>query len=430
MRSPRRLGGLVADLGSVTVTRFGYLIVAFVAEVFIARSLGPSGKGLLATALVYPLLLLPLFELGIRQASVVALGGRRAQESAIVGSVALMWLVVAPLGFVVALSLTRIALPGQVAWLPVILAAMLLPIRLLVAYSVGLALGVGRIDVSNVVTLAPPASLLAFAVGIAFFAGLTLSGALAAHLAAALTTAGLALRFVVQRWNVRLRFEPETLRAMLKLGFVFALSLALVGLNYRADIAILARLRPNREVGVYAVATQLSEILLQLPAALGVVVFARSAGASSRTIFDRRLATIVGFSFVASIVAASFLAAIAGPVVRLVFGEEFSASAPLLVLLLPGTILVGLFKLIAMDFAGRGRPWLSVAILAPTVVINIGLNFVLIPPLGAAGAALASSVAYSITGAVGVGAFLKIAQLNVRDLLPTRARIRSVIAER
>lgn len=427
MQPRRRLGDLAADLGSVTGARFSYLVVAFVAEVFLARSLGPSGKGLLAAALVYPLLLLPLFELGIRQASVVLLGGRRAQEPAIVGSVALVWLIVSPLAFLLALALTRSSLAGQVGWLPVVLAAMLLPIRLLVAYGSGLALGAGRIDVSNLTTLTPPVGLLAFAFGISVVSGLTLSGALAAYVGAGLIAAGFGLRFVLQRWRVRVRFEPGTLRSLLKLGLVFALSLTLVGLNYRADIAILARLRPDREVGLYAVATQMSESLLQLPAALGVVVFARSAATPKRKVLDQRLATIVGASFVASIIAASLLGATAGHVVRFVFGANFGPSAPLLVLLLPGTVLVGLFKLVAMDFAGRGRPWLSVLILAPTVTMNIGLNLLLIPRLGAAGAAVASSAAYCVTGAVGLGVFLRIARLSVRDLVPTRARLRGLI---
>ena len=65
-------------------------------------------------------------------------------------------------------------------------------------------------------------------------------------------------------------------------------------------------------------------------------------------------------------------------------------------LLLPGVLLLTIFKVLNMDVAGKGKPWLSMTAMIPAVIINIVLNIMWIPQYGANGSALSSTISYSV----------------------------------
>ena len=80
------------------------------------------------------------------------------------------------------------------------------------------------------------------------------------------------------------------------------------------------------------------------------------------------------------------------------YGEKFKEGASVLNYLLPGVFIFTIFKVLNMDLAGKGKPWISLKAMVPALIINIGLNFFLIPDLGAKGAAISSMVSYAVAG--------------------------------
>jgi Na+-driven multidrug efflux pump len=77
-------------------------------------------------------------------------------------------------------------------------------------------------------------------------------------------------------------------------------------------------------------------------------------------------------------------------------GESFRGSISVLRILLAGVLLLTIFKVMNTDLAGKGKPWVSLKAMIPALLINISLNVLWIPEYGAQGAALASTVSYSI----------------------------------
>jgi O-antigen/teichoic acid export membrane protein len=91
--------------------------------------------------------------------------------------------------------------------------------------------------------------------------------------------------------------------------------------------------------------------------------------------------------------------ALAAPVlVPAFYGPEFKPSVRVLQILLPGVFCLLALKVLNMDLAGRGRPGISLYVMTPALVINVLLNLYLLPRYGACGAALASSISYSLGG--------------------------------
>jgi Na+-driven multidrug efflux pump len=64
--------------------------------------------------------------------------------------------------------------------------------------------------------------------------------------------------------------------------------------------------------------------------------------------------------------------------------------------LVPGIVAIVVHKVLNMDLAGRGKPYVALWSFLPALALNIVLNLLLIPLWGAAGAALATSASYGI----------------------------------
>jgi Na+-driven multidrug efflux pump len=90
-------------------------------------------------------------------------------------------------------------------------------------------------------------------------------------------------------------------------------------------------------------------------------------------------------------------------------------------ILLPSMVFLGTGTVVAGDLRGRGRPGLSSVYAGVAVVATIALDFALIPPFGAVGAAIASVCAYSVYGIASLGGLARVSGIPLRALaLPTR----------
>jgi len=73
------------------------------------------------------------------------------------------------------------------------------------------------------------------------------------------------------------------------------------------------------------------------------------------------------------------------------------------------------------DLAGRGRPGLSSSLAGLAAAVTVVGDFVLIPPLGVFGGALASVAAYTTFGIASLLVLRRITGIPLRELAPTRA---------
>ena len=91
---------------------------------------------------------------------------------------------------------------------------------------------------------------------------------------------------------------------------------------------------------------------------------------------------------------------LAGPVLRLLYGAAFDSGVRPAQVLLVGMLLSGASGVASGYLYGRGRPGLNSLGLGLGLVATVALDLALIPPYGALGAAVASSVAYLLGDAV------------------------------
>lgn len=183
-------------------------------------------------------------------------------------------------------------------------------------------------------------------------------------------------------------FSLEQTKTLLRYGFVFYINTIFGFLIVRANIFFLSYYHGYEAVGIYSVSLQFADIFLLLPSTIAMVLFPSliSAGGDKlqQTIKISRYS--IAIMFIISICSLVF----AFPVVSVLYGNEFLASAASFLLLLPGLIALGLENIYVMyinttDYIKK-IPFIWIF----GFVINTILNIILIPYFSYYGAAISS----------------------------------------
>jgi O-antigen/teichoic acid export membrane protein len=231
------------------------------------------------------------------------------------------------------------------------------------------------------------------AVSLVFFAGSLLGFGVAA--------------VVLRRYVVRPRMAIDRsrwwpiVRAAAPIGLVTLVLTVLV----KVDQTLISFLSggDNREVGFYGAAFRLVEATMFISwsfAAAFLPWVARRGDDEAERIAQGYALALKALTAVLLPIGVVF-ALLADPLINLFYGERYEAAVEPLRWLGIMTLFYGLNTLASHTMIARDRPFEFARICGVVVVLNVGLNLALIPPLGATGAAIAaavSSVALALLG--------------------------------
>jgi len=162
------------------------------------------------------------------------------------------------------------------------------------------------------------------------------------------------------------------------------------------DIILIGYFLAAKDVGYYSVAISLSGFLLLIPMAIQRITYPATSEYWSKNNRDALRGMIdKSMKYSACILLPLGLGVgfFAEELVTGIFGQEFVyAALPLCVLLIARVIRGGTIIPIGASFSGVGRPDIALKLSAISAGTNIGLNILLIPPLGILGAAIATTV--------------------------------------
>lgn len=386
---------LLKDGLSVFATQLFILIISFISGIILARLLGPEGKGIFSSILVYPSIIVSFLSLGIRQSAVYYIGSNKYSDSNIIGVTSLLLMGSSLLGlFIASIIFFYINNPNFTCILT-LFALSTIPANLTINYFTGIFIGKKQIKKFNQIMSSTPLINFTMIILLVYLGGFHVEGAALANVVGKVVIAVYALYLIHKNFSFKICFMPNLAKKMLSLGAIYALSLFILNLNYQIDIVILERLSNAAEIGQYTIGVGLSQLLWQLPAALGVVIFSYSSSAKDNKEFSRTIAKMVRIIFPFVLAGSVTLYYISDYIIPIFYGEEFIPSIKMLKILLPGIVIMSFFKILNMDMAGKGKPAMSLKVFFPAVLINIILNIILIPEYGGYGAAFASTISYS-----------------------------------
>lgn len=383
------VGVLVATAASVAI--------GFVTQLVMARVLGPDGQGVVATLLTNALIVASLLGLGVPWALYYHSSFVREPRPELVG----FSLVHAALLALVALSLAAVLGPELAGAQDVpggrelyLVAALLVPATFLEYAYVDMLRGQRRFGLANRILLG--SRILALVAVVVLVAVLDLGprGALIALVAASAVQSLSALPVLLRRG---VALSRRVARQVLGYGVrVQAASVSRL-LARRFDILLLSLFVPSSAVGHYAVAQSIAELALLAPQALGLTLSPLITGGDADAPVTRRLIRVNG---TVALAVCSGLAAVAPVLVGVAYGEAFDPALVPLLVLLPGVWMFACGEVVSHVLAARDRPGTSSSLSALQAGLTVALDLALVPPFGIVGAAIASSVAYTVYGVV------------------------------
>lgn len=172
-------------------------------------------------------------------------------------------------------------------------------------------------------------------------------------------------------------------------------------LNANLDQLVLSQTVAPADLGRYAIAVSLTSVPIPLVAAIGNVAFPRLAARRAVTEETRRLQflAVVGSAGLAAAMLLP-LALIAYWLLPLAFGEAYRGAVPLLWILTPGAIFLACNQVVGDLLRGRNHPSVVAWAQGLAAIFTVVLLIALLPVVGVAGAAIASTISYGLALAV------------------------------
>lgn len=411
------MSSFVNDVLRVGGAKILIICLGLATSIITARYIGPEGNGIIAALLVYPSLFMTVGSLGVRQSTTYFLGKGVYTESEIKIAITQIWMFTTIFSMVVSFTLIKYFSKIGDNTLLVFLAIIPIPFSLFNTYNSGIFLGKNDIKAFNKINWIPP--LIVFLGTLVFVVGIKLNvaGAMIAGIGGPLIIAIMLLfknNFIKE---FQLKINWTIIKSMLSLGIIYAIALLVINLNYKVDIIILEKLSTPFEMGIYSKGSTITQYLWQIPMLFSTIVFARSSVSKNDRLFSYKVAQLLRVSFLMIFLATIILFVFSNLIIIGMYGEAYRGSISVLNYLLPGVLVLTIFKVMNVDLAGKGKPWVSMKAMFPALIMNIIFNLLWIPKYGANGAALASTISYGVAGVLFLFLYSKEVGIPVKDIL-------------
>ena len=217
------------------------------------------------------------------------------------------------------------------------------------------------------------------------------------------------------------KLSKELFKDSFKYGYKGWLNNLSNTLIYRVDIYIIAFYMTSADVSYYAIAVLITEKIWFFNNAIFSALF---PSLRNMNLDDgiALTALINRCNLILSLIAILGLLLIAKPFILIVFGLEYETSYIPLVALLPGILFLSIPKILISHFASMNKMQYTYLASFPALIVNVILNFLLIPPYGILGAAISTSFSYFFYSIISIYFYTKITRISISDLLIIKFR--------
>lgn len=194
----------------------------------------------------------------------------------------------------------------------------------------------------------------------------------------------------LKSWQI----SRKEIKGILKEAWPLILAGALYTVYTKVDQIMIGELIDNRAVGIYAAAVKLSEGWFFIPSVLAISLFPAMLNTRKKNyeLYIERTQNLLNIMALISIVVSVLTLFIANNLIYYTYGEEYKNAALILVIHIWGGIFVSMSTISYRYFIIEGLQKLSFYRGLTGLVINVVLNFILIPEYGIEGAAYATII--------------------------------------
>jgi O-antigen/teichoic acid export membrane protein len=414
------------SLASSAVATFATQVIGAVVSLgnvlIVARALGPEGRGSVAYLSTIAFLSAQLCSLGIQQANSNLGAARPRLRPALAANTLVLSLVLGTLAIVALAAAMALvpALQGETSANERWLALGSIPIHVATGAFLALVQAAYGFRAANIAWLASPILTVSINAALAAAGHLSVGASLAAWIIGQALGGVLLATYFVRSVAPIGRPDARVARESLAFGIRAHGGRAMMLGNYRLDQWFVGAIAGSRELGLYSVAVAWAEALFYLPTALAAVQrpdLVRASRGDAAQLAARlfRIAVLVTVPFAVALV-------LLAPVLCVdVFGGDFRGSVDDLRILAGGSLGIVALKLLGNSLTAQRRPLLETAAIGVAFAVGVVLDLILIPHFGGAGAAAASTIAYTAGGVAAMAIFLRALGGRAGSLVPHRA---------
>ena len=414
---------MLLDILGLIGSRVLLVIFGLATGIITARLLGPHDRGIFTVLLLLPQTLINFAKMGVAQANVYYIRKRGASVSTVASNSLVLSLVVSVL-LVIACFLGRPWLidpfTGGADTRLVLLALTAIPFVMIESYFLSILQAVENFRAYNLQSIYKAV----FSFTTIAFALLAMEGRLwAALLSQLLVIAGANLWLLYQVRQVApfgMRWDSGVGRGTLEFGVKSYLQTLAAHLHYRIDVYLIAYFLTPADVAFYSIAVNMTNPILQIPDAIGTVIFPKLAG-SSDVDAHARTAVTCRHTLFATVLAAVFYAGVGSQVLTIFYGDRYAPAIRPMLLMLPGIIMISMYQILTRNFTSRNRQQVNIVAAGLALGVNFTLNLLLIPRYGIAGAAVSTAISYTLAAFVLLFVFVRESGGSLRGTVVIRA---------
>ncbi len=193
------------------------------------------------------------------------------------------------------------------------------------------------------------------------------------------------------------RFSYRGAKQLVSQGWMIFLGSIFTMVYLKVDQIMLRWITGSESVGVYAVASALSEAWYILPTVVVASIFPRliKLREESYDRYHQRLQQIFDLLFLLALLIAVVVTVVSKPFITIFFGFEYQEAAPVLSIHIWAAIFIFMRAVFSKWILMENELMFSVVTQGCGAVMNVGLNFIFIPKYGPVGAALATLISYA-----------------------------------
>ena len=184
---------------------------------------------------------------------------------------------------------------------------------------------------------------------------------------------------------------------------------------------IAALLHDPAQVAFYSIAVNITNPILQIPDAIGTVIFPKLAGSSEADAHSQTAVTCRHTLF-ATILAAVFYAGVGSQALTILYGDRYAPAIRPMLLMLPGIIMISLYQILTRNFTSRNRQQVNIVGAGIALGVNFVLNLILIPRYGISGAAVSTAISYTLAALLLLFVFVRESGGSLRGTVMIRAK--------
>ncbi len=417
-----RLGKSLRDTLGILGTRIVWSAMGIVSGIILARWLGPYDRGLLALVLLVPSTVVTLIKLGVSQASVYYINRKEASVGQVASNSIVLALVLGALSSAAVWALRDNLLNAVLKDVPpwaLAISLVRVPLLLLDNYLYGVLQATGQFGVYNTRLLLSEALRLVLVAIFVMGLNLGLAAAVTAYTLVAMINMGWLMFTMGRTVPLSMSVDRTLLYHMLSFGVRSYVQVVTVHLLLRIDVYMVQMFLGPEQTAFYALALHLTETILEVPQAIGLVLYPRLASLPEDEV-HRLTAQTCRRTLLVTVPAAVALALLGPWVITLWYGLAFAPAGAPLPWAAVGASMMAIFVIVTRNFTARSRQRVNTTAGVLAVITNVLLNLYVIPRYGITGAAFATAVSYTGACAILIAFFRWESRRSLADVLVPR----------